>query len=214
MRELVQACVFYMFCSAGMSVFNKLAVRAMPLPITLVIVQMSFTLASITMQRKSVHIGSMRDALRWGLTVPMLFAAMLVSSMVAMEHNTLGTIVVFRNVAPLFTLLIERMFRIPMVVNLETIAALLSIVVGVVLYHFQSIGFTTIVQPHRPSHRRPRPTARPLRHAAAIAHARGPLVRARRGCSPSASTWPSPCSSASCSATSWPSRPSTSPSRA
>ena len=34
--------------------------------------------------------------------------------MIAMEHNTLGTIVVFRNVAPLFTLFIERMFRIPM----------------------------------------------------------------------------------------------------
>lgn len=78
MRDLVQACVFYMFCSAGMSVFNKLAVRAMPLPITLVLVQMTFTLLSIMTQRSSIHIGSMRDAMRWGLTVPMLFAAMLV----------------------------------------------------------------------------------------------------------------------------------------
>ena len=76
--ELVQACVFYMICSAGMSVFNKLAVRALPLPITLVCVQMAFTLASLACQRKSVHIGSMRDALRWGLTVPFIFAAMLV----------------------------------------------------------------------------------------------------------------------------------------
>ena len=64
--------------------------------------------------------------------------------MIAMEHNTLGTIVVFRNVAPLFTLLIERMFRIPMQVSLETVGALLSIVVGVVLYHFHAIGFTRL----------------------------------------------------------------------
>lgn len=142
--ELVQACIFYMVCSAGMSVFNKLAVAAMPLPITLVVIQMMFTLASVLLQRKSIHIGSMRDALRWGLTVPMLFAAMLVSSMIAMEVNTLGTIVVFRNVAPLFTLFIERMFRIPMQVSAETIAALLSIVVGVVLYHFHALGFTTM----------------------------------------------------------------------
>ena len=43
--------------------------------------------------------------------------------MIAMEHNTLGTIVVFRNIAPLFTLFIERMFRVPMVVSAETIGA-------------------------------------------------------------------------------------------
>ena len=142
MRELVAASIFYMLCSAGMSVFNKLAVRAFPLPITLVVVQMMFTLVTLLLKRKSIHIGSMRDAMRWGLTVPVLFAGMLVSSMIAMEHNTLGTIVVFRNVAPLFTLFIERMFRIPMQVNVETIASLLSIVLGVVLYHFQAIGLT------------------------------------------------------------------------
>lgn len=140
--ELVSACVFYMLCSAGMSVFNKLAVRAMPLPITLVCVQMAFTLLSLAFKRNDIHIGSMSDALRWGLTVPMLFGAMLVSSMIAMELNTLGTIVVFRNIAPIITLFIERMFRIPMQVSLETIAALLSIIAGVVLYHFQSIGLT------------------------------------------------------------------------
>ena len=78
MRELVSASIFYMVCSAGMSVFNKLAVRALPLPITLVCIQMTFTLISVILQRKSIHIGSMHDALRWGLTVPMLFAAMLV----------------------------------------------------------------------------------------------------------------------------------------
>ena len=64
--------------------------------------------------------------------------------MIAMEHNTLGTIVVFRNVAPLFTLFIERMFRVPMAVSGETIGALLSIIVGVILYHFHALGFTTI----------------------------------------------------------------------
>lgn len=78
MRELAVACIFYMVCSAGMSVFNKLAVRVLPLPITLVCVQMVFTIVSVGCRPKSVHIGSLRDALRWGLTVPLLsFAAML-----------------------------------------------------------------------------------------------------------------------------------------
>jgi len=142
--DLVTACLFYMLCSAGMSVFNKLAVRALPLPITLVCIQMTFTIVSVLSRPKSIQIGSVKDALRWGLSVPMLFAAMLVSSMVAMEHNTLGTIVVFRNVAPLFTLFIERMFRIPMQNSFETVAALLTIVGGVVLYHFQNVVFSTI----------------------------------------------------------------------
>ena len=144
MRDLLAACIFYMLCSAGMSVFNKLAVRSFPLPITLVCIQMIFTILSVGSRPKAIHIGSLRDALRWGLTVPMLFAAMLVSSMIAMEHNTLGTIVVFRNIAPLFTLFIERLFRIPMQNSAETVASLVTIVIGVVLYHFHAVTITGI----------------------------------------------------------------------
>ena len=109
-----------------------------------------FTVATICANWRSVQIGSRRDALRWGCTVPLLFSAMLVSSMFAMEHNTLGTVVVFRNVAPLFTLLIERLFRVPMQVSRDTILSLLTVVLGVVLYHRQalelsSVGFIAIV---------------------------------------------------------------------
>ena len=140
LRNMALTCAFYTLSSAGMSVFNKMAIMALPLPITLVMVQMVrgprgaappsapapsvsavslsrwqvFTVATICANWRSVQIGSRRDALRWGCTVPLLFSAMLVSSMFAMEHNTLGTVVVFRNVAPLFTLLIERLFRVPM----------------------------------------------------------------------------------------------------
>ena len=90
MRNMAFACAFYTLSSAGMSVFNKVAIMALPLPITLVMVQMLFTVATICANWRSVHIGSRRDALRWGCTVPLLFSAMLVSSMFAMEHNTLG----------------------------------------------------------------------------------------------------------------------------
>eukprot|EP00326_Haptolina_ericina_P000095 CAMPEP_0181217344 /NCGR_PEP_ID=MMETSP1096-20121128/27099_1 /TAXON_ID=156174 ORGANISM="Chrysochromulina ericina, Strain CCMP281" /NCGR_SAMPLE_ID=MMETSP1096 /ASSEMBLY_ACC=CAM_ASM_000453 /LENGTH=366 /DNA_ID=CAMNT_0023309465 /DNA_START=48 /DNA_END=1148 /DNA_ORIENTATION=- len=133
-----------MVSSAGMSVFNKLAVQALDLPISLVLIQMLFTVASIAVRPNSVHIGSMRDALRWGLSVPMLFAAMLVSSMVAMQYNSLGTIVIFRNIAPLFTLAIESMFRIPMQVTRDTIASLVTIVLGVALYHYSTLAMSAI----------------------------------------------------------------------
>ena len=144
------SCTFYLFTSAGMSVFNKMAIMALPLPITLVMVQMVFTVATIGANWRSVQIGSRRDALRWGCTVPLLFSAMLVSSMFAMKHNTLGTVVVFRNVAPLFTLLIERLFRVPMQGSRDTVLSLLTVVFGVGLYHRQAlelsgVGFAAIV---------------------------------------------------------------------
>ncbi|KAL3915132.1 MAG: hypothetical protein SGPRY_007362, partial [Prymnesium sp.] len=72
--NLLSSCAAYMLASAGMAVFNKLAVSALRLPITLVLIQMVFTVVSVAAKPQHIHIGSKRDALRWGLTVPMLFA--------------------------------------------------------------------------------------------------------------------------------------------
>ena len=93
---------FYLTSSAGMSIFNKLAISRLPLPWTLTSIQMLFAVAAVGVGWRSVHIGSLRDALRLGCTVPLLFSAMLVSSMVALDQNTLGTVSVCRNVAPLY----------------------------------------------------------------------------------------------------------------
>ena len=73
--------------------------------------------------------------MRWALTVPLLFSAMLVSSMYAMRYNSLGTVAVFRNVAPLITLPIERLFRVPVLVSRDTVLSLLTVIVGVALYY-------------------------------------------------------------------------------
>jgi len=79
---------------------------------------------------------------RWALTVPFLFVGMLASSMLAMQFSTLGTIVVCRNVAPIATMLIEGMFRIPFVISTHTVLALLTIVLGVVIYEATDIQFS------------------------------------------------------------------------
>eukprot|EP00965_Chrysotila_dentata_P209522 6185345-Pleurochrysis_carterae.AAC.1 len=91
--NLTLSCGFYLVSSAGMSIFNKCAITALPLPITLaapttkacmrIIIaactaQMLFTVGTTLVGWRSVHIGSLSDALRWGCTVPMLFSAMLV----------------------------------------------------------------------------------------------------------------------------------------
>ena len=53
----------------------------------------------------------MRDVVRWALSVPFLFVIMLASSMFALDRASMGAIVVFRNVAPLITLAVERMLQ-------------------------------------------------------------------------------------------------------
>jgi len=141
---LFGACCSYLVSSAGMSIFNKLAITALPLPITLVLIQMVFTVATTLAGWRAVHIGSRLDALRWGCTVPLLFNAMLVSSMYAMRHNTLGTISVFRNVAPLITLCIERAFHVPIEIDRDSILSLFTILAGVILYHFSAIHISSL----------------------------------------------------------------------
>ena len=154
-----------------------------------------FTVATICANWRSVQIGSRRDALRWGCTVPLLFSAMLVSSMFAMEHNTLGTVVVFRNVAPLFTLLIERLFRVPMQVSRDTILSLLTVVLGVVLYHRQALTRTRTLAPTLTLTLTPS-----LNLTLTSTIARRSSSRASAS-SPSCATWCLPCSSGCCSAT-------------
>ena len=51
---------------------------------------------------------------------------------------------VFRNVAPLFTLLIERLFRVPMQVSRDTVLALLTVVLGVGLYHREALELSGV----------------------------------------------------------------------
>jgi len=64
--------------------------------------------------------------------------------MYAMRHNTLGTISVFRNIAPLITLCIERAFRVPIEIDRSSVLSLLMILAGVILYHFSAIHLSSI----------------------------------------------------------------------
>ncbi|KAG8462849.1 hypothetical protein KFE25_001622 [Diacronema lutheri] len=140
--NLVFSVAFYMVASAGMSIFNKLAVVHTPLPLTIVTVQMAFTVLTLLPNRSALTYGSARDVTRWAVTVPLLFVAMLASSMLALQYATLGTIVVCRNVAPIATMLIERCFRVPFAATAHTVGALSIIVVGVALYERGDVAFS------------------------------------------------------------------------
>lgn len=125
-----------------MSIFNKLTLTHLPLPLTTVSIQMAFTVLVLMLRPSELRWGNSDDIKRWAFTVPLLFVGMLATSMIAMQYASLGTMVVCRNISPIPTMLIEGMFRIPYVMTVRTILSLLVIIGGVTLYEAHEIRFS------------------------------------------------------------------------
>jgi len=139
---LVASCVFFMVCSAGMMVFNKMVLRVARLPITMVMIQMAFTVVVLCIAPCGLHFGSLRDVMRWSLSIPILFTIMLASSMLALDHASMGAIIVVRNVAPIITMLIERFFGEQIRITVGVILSLLVVVGGVAMYTSVDLQFS------------------------------------------------------------------------
>jgi len=80
--------------------------------------------------------------LRWTLTIPILFTMMLASSMLALDHASMGAIIVVRNVAPIVTMVVERLFQERIELNVGVILSLLYVVGGVALYTSHDVHFS------------------------------------------------------------------------
>ena len=158
--DTVFSIVFFMFASAGMSIVNKLAVTALPVECTLVGIQMLFTVLFVVpkffmkpttvkdektgeeRQVKAIEIGEWVDCM-WFAPCPIfLFAGMLLSSMFAYSYNTIATIVVFRNLSPIFSMAAEMAQNNPLETNWKTYLALTMAVVGCILFGHDSIQLT------------------------------------------------------------------------
>jgi len=139
---LVASCVFFMVCSAGMMVFNKMVLRVARLPITMVMIQMAFTVVVLCIAPCGLHFGSLRDVMRWSLSIPILFTIMLASSMLALDHASMGAIIVVRNVAPIITMVIERFFGEQIRITVGVILSLLVVVGGVAMYTSVDLQFS------------------------------------------------------------------------
>jgi len=124
----------WMVCSVGMMIFNKLAVTVFPLECTLVALQMLFTaFAMITVCWSSIHIGSLRDTLRWCMVAP-FFCGMLLTSMFALSNASMTTVVTFRAISPLIALSIERFYPNPLKVTPAIIACIMAMIGGAMIY--------------------------------------------------------------------------------
>jgi len=141
----VASCTFFMACSAGMMIVNKMVMQMIHLPITVVIIQMAFTVLVLVAYPCGLHFGSRKDVVRWGMTVPWLFALMLASSMLSLHYSSMGAIVVVRNMSPLISLCIEGLFTGEKIeIDSRTLLSLVVILVGVLLYVSHDISFSPI----------------------------------------------------------------------
>ena len=96
-----------------------------------------FVLASIFPW--TLRFASVADIWRWVRVVPMLYGAMLSTSMISQLYATVGLQVAVRNLAPLITLPIERVFNEHIVADSWTWAALGVTLVGALLYVTESL---------------------------------------------------------------------------
>ena len=138
--EVVLSAVVWSSCSIAMTLVNKFAVTSAGAPFGILMVQMLFTcVAAIGLERSSMKFG--QGTLKWALSVPLFFVLMLCSSMLALQHVSIGTFVVVRNLGPVITLGIEIALHAPedLVCDASTVVSLLSIVLGVVVYQMQRL---------------------------------------------------------------------------
>jgi len=124
----------WMLFSIGMMVFNKLAIHAFPAECTLVAFQMASTVvAMLVFCWRSIRIGSWRDAAQWSLVVP-FYTGLTLTSVLALKYAPMSLVVVFRVLAPLASLMVERFYPEPMIVDKWTILSIGVMFAGAAMY--------------------------------------------------------------------------------
>eukprot|EP00466_Bigelowiella_natans_P014544 jgi/Bigna1/67315/fgenesh1_pg.3_\ len=132
--NMVASISLYMTSSAGMSIFNKMAIKAIQLPMLLVLIQCAVVCVILIPFWSQIKLGSFTDKLKW-LPAALLFVGMLGTSMVAFKYCSLGSIVVVRMCSPLLGLVFESFFKkAKYLTTIHTFISLGITIMGVILY--------------------------------------------------------------------------------
>jgi hypothetical protein len=127
--------VSWMVCSIGMLLFNKSAIRAFPVPCTLVCIQFLFTaLVVVVVAGKSIHFGSRKDVLRWCRVIPFFNTGMILSSILALKEAPLTLVITMRALTPLMSLPIEMCFPNPIKLSGPMMLSLVVSLIGMGIY--------------------------------------------------------------------------------
>ena len=141
--ETVVATVSWAACSISMTLLNKVSISRTRAPVAVVIVQMLAT-ALLAVCSRDLKFG--QGWRTWALTVPPLFVLMMITSMLALKHVTVGTFVVVRNLGPIVTLAIETAVHQPdnLSFDWKSAGSTGMIALGVWLYEATEVGFSPV----------------------------------------------------------------------
>ena len=146
--QIVVASSCYCFASVGMLLFNKFAVQDFPLECVLVWLQLCFAATCLAVFAfPYIHVGSMRDLMRWCMVVP-FYCGMLLTSILALKTAPMSLVIVLRNTSPLGTLVIERFYPEPLRISTGMLASIFLMIMGGLMYvsqlpheNWQGIGW-------------------------------------------------------------------------
>lgn len=80
-----------------------------------------------------IHVGSVKDLLRWCMVVP-FYCGMLLTSILALKTAPMSLVIVLRNSSPLCTLLIERFYPEPLRISGYMLGSIFLMIVGAMMY--------------------------------------------------------------------------------
>lgn len=137
----------FMVVSAAMSLVNKKVCKDLELPFTILIIQSAFAVFVLgTIFSFTLHFGSKADVWVWATRVTPLYTGVLITSMLAQLYASVGLQVVIRNLGPLLSLPIEKVFNgagSSALTDRWVWSSLLVILAGAVFYIWESFTITT-----------------------------------------------------------------------
>jgi len=138
--KVAGSCALFAVSSASMLLLNSCVARAYHLESTVTIIQMLFASATLsTLFFWALRFDNMRDVLTWSSIVPLLFSAMMVTSLIALRNASVGATNVVRNISPLLMLPIESCIQERVDVDVHTIFSLVIILTGIILYVHEDV---------------------------------------------------------------------------
>lgn len=137
--------VAWTLSSVGMHVANKYAAVNFHATCLLVIFQMMVGDAMVLgVEYKKMSCSNKWDYLKW-LPVPIVFAVMLATSLLSFKTVGLSTIVVVRNLIPIFTFVIEKIvYDSPKHLSLNLIVMFLIAIVGTWIFGYASLNLANL----------------------------------------------------------------------
>lgn len=129
------------YASISMSLLNKQATLVFPFTALLIALQMGITdVTLVSAEGRAMTCGKFSDFVKWSV-VPFFYTSVLASGIWALKVTTVSTVLILRNVLPLFTLVGEKLIlNKSNPITLNVVLSMLVVVFGSVLYAWQNVS--------------------------------------------------------------------------